>query len=364
MATKHNALKFGCLAFLTVQNSGLVLTMWKSRTIPGNSLLGYLLSSYTQRSDTDDEPNARTEQDSQKRSWSSKFRRRDFIVLLIPSLLYTIQNNLQFIAVSNLEAATFQVAYQGKLLTTAIFAVIFLGKKLSIQQLYSIMLLCAGVACASVPSSSTKNTSTSAHSQNHAFGIAAVSAACIISGFAGVYTESILKKTQQGEENESKERMFWLRNFQLSLSSLAFATFGILAVDRDAIRTNGFWHGYNNWVWATIVLQAVGGLTVAFVITYTDNILKGFATSISVIISTVASSLIWAFQLTPLFLLGMVAVLVSTRMYGMSAVKALPAPAPQIDEESGLEEEKMALQQEEEGSEEDEEAAEEALGKV
>ena len=33
----------------------------------------------------------------------------DCLKLLIPSLLYTLQNNLQFIALSNISAAVFQV---------------------------------------------------------------------------------------------------------------------------------------------------------------------------------------------------------------------------------------------------------------
>lgn len=33
----------------------------------------------------------------------------DFVKLLIPAVLYTIQNNLAYVAISNLDAATYQV---------------------------------------------------------------------------------------------------------------------------------------------------------------------------------------------------------------------------------------------------------------
>ena len=47
--------------------------------------------------------------------------------------------------------------------------------------------------------------------------------------------------------------------------------------------------GYNNSVWAVIILNAVGGLIVAAVIKYADNILKGFANAVAIISSTICS---------------------------------------------------------------------------
>lgn len=38
-----------------------------------------------------------------------------------------------------------------------------------------------------------------------------------------------------------------------------------------------------------VFLQALGGLVIAAVIKYADNILKGFATSLSIILSTLIS---------------------------------------------------------------------------
>ena len=39
--------------------------------------------------------------------------------------------------------------------------------------------------------------------------------------------------------------------------------------------------------WAVVVNQAFGGLLIAVVMKYADNIVKGFATSIAIIVSTV-----------------------------------------------------------------------------
>jgi UDP-sugar transporter A1/2/3 len=70
--------------------------------------------------------------------------------LLIPAGLYTLQNNLLFLALSNLDAATYQVTYQLKILTTALFSALVLGKKLDSLKWTSLVLLMAGVSLVQV----------------------------------------------------------------------------------------------------------------------------------------------------------------------------------------------------------------------
>ncbi len=70
--------------------------------------------------------------------------------LLIPSGLYTLQNNLLFVALSNLDAATYQVTYQLKILTTAIFSVLMLGKQLNGLKWFSLVILMTGVSLVQV----------------------------------------------------------------------------------------------------------------------------------------------------------------------------------------------------------------------
>ena len=72
----------------------------------------------------------------------------EVLKLSVPSLLYTIQNNLLYFALSNLDATTYQVCYQTKILTTAIFSTAMLGKKLTWLQWTSLFLLTIGVSIA------------------------------------------------------------------------------------------------------------------------------------------------------------------------------------------------------------------------
>ena len=56
----------------------------------------------------------------------------EMVKLCVPSLLYTVQNNLLYLALTNLDAATYQVCYQLKILTTALFSAILLQVRMSL----------------------------------------------------------------------------------------------------------------------------------------------------------------------------------------------------------------------------------------
>lgn len=336
--------KYVSLLILVLQNSALVLTMRYSRIQPGPRYLTstavvcseilkciiclavHLHQQYTNPSSASDLP---TLSDGQSASSPYTVRqlcsdifsaKSGFLKLLIPAVLYTLQNNLQFVAASNLDAATFQVTYQCKILTTALFAVILLNQSLSVTKWISLLILTAGVACVQIPSSSIVSATTQGGG-NYFVGIIAVAVACLCSGFAGVYFEKVLKQS-------SANTSIWVRNIQLSVGCLSIALAGTFVWDGPTIMTKGFFYAYSPIVVATICIQAAGGLIVAMVIKYADNILKGFATSLSIILSTVASVLMFNFVVTTYFLLGSILVFFATYLYSKpDAPKSTPRTA-------------------------------------
>ncbi|EDQ86084.1 uncharacterized protein MONBRDRAFT_11197 [Monosiga brevicollis MX1] len=142
---------------------------------------------------------------------------------------------------------------------------------------------------------------------NKAFGLVLVMAACFSSGFAGVYFEKMLKGATAG---------IWILNVQLASFSVVIALTGLLYTERENIVSNGFFYGFSAWTYTAIGLQAIGGLVVAVVVKYADNILKGFATSISIVISCLLSVHFFDFVVTNRFGLGTVLVLASSYLYG------------------------------------------------
>ncbi|KAK5118838.1 hypothetical protein LTR62_000047 [Meristemomyces frigidus] len=298
--------------------------------------------------------------------------------LAIPAMLYTLQNTLQYVAVSNLDAATFQVTYQLRILTTALFSVALLGRTLSLRKWLSLVLLMTGVAIVQIPGAHSPNEVLSIHDLKDAgsfsapraiwelkalgnaaagqlskrsatyegidedfmaanpqldasIGLFAVAIACAISGLAGVYFEKILKDPR----SESQRASVWVRNVQLSFYSLWPALFiGVLFKDGDQISKTGFFAGYNAIVWLAITLQAMGGVIVALVVNYADNIAKNFATSISILISFLASVVFFEFQITSAYLIGTGVVLAATYMYNSEPdTKSRPPPISVSDYE-------------------------------
>jgi UDP-sugar transporter A1/2/3 len=64
------------------------------------------------------------------------------------------------------------------------------------------------------------------------------------------------------------------------------------------------------------VIQAFGGMVIAMVVKYADNLLKGFAICLSIILSSLLSVLLLNYQLTIQFGVGAAFVLISIYLYG------------------------------------------------
>lgn len=104
---------------------------------------------------------------------------------------------------------------------------------------------------------------------------------------------------------------------------------------------DGFMQGFDMVVWGVVAIQAFGGLVVAVVIKYADNILKAFATSISIVVSAIAA--IFLFKLIPklMFIGGAALVIGAVVLYSIFPYKAPKSQEP----------EKVDLDKKENGSE-------------
>jgi UDP-sugar transporter A1/2/3 len=349
------ALKLVALAVLILQNVSLVLTM--KLTMPDGAppylvtvvvlvtectkLAICLVVVYLVQGKTFD--------------WTSLLRANGLKVA-VPALLYVVQNNLLFFAISRLEPAVFQVTYQLKIATTAVFSVTMLGRQLSRNQILGICILLPGVmmvqlsrissggapsaaalapaaaaaaAADTVGSSSALAPGAAAASGSAAtqlmaasgagffdkmLGLISVLCSCVSSGFAGVYFEKVLKA--------AKSLSLWERNIQLACYSIAIAFISVIAKDGSALAERGPFSGFSLATLFIILLQAAGGLLIAVVVKYADNIAKAFATSVSVIISCTLSIMFFGFNPPMLFFVGAMLVGYAVYVYSSQAGEA------------------------------------------
>src|SRR5436190_22554895 len=246
--------------------------------------------------------------------------------LAIPAALYTLANSLQYIGISNLVAATFQVTYQLKLITTAVFGVALLRRSLPLGKWIALLLILAGVAIVQIPSANPSDLGSHRHlyfprylpewhdlgaalsltkrsatyegieedmmleypGLNTPIGLLATFGACLASGLAGVSLEKVLQES-------ASVTSVWIRNVQLAIYSIFPALFiGVVFVDGEKVARGGFFEGYNWTVWIAIGIQAIGGIVTSFCINRSEDALKNSATGISIVFSSLAS--VWFFE--------------------------------------------------------------------
>ena len=209
----------------------------------------------------------------------------------VPAFLYTVQNNLIYVALANLEVVAFQVLYQSKLLLTALLSFAFLGSRFTVQQWASLLLLTVGVVA--VEMSGAKTASPRGARRHHlGVGATAAFASALLSSCAGVYFEAVVKK------QEANAPSLWVRNVQLCVFSVPLSAVAVAYQWRRIQNAGGPLSGFDGYTNALVLLNAAGGLVVAVVVKYGDNVLKNFTTSCSVILGTLISVFLFDFQLT------------------------------------------------------------------
>eukprot|EP01062_Namystynia_karyoxenos_P052644 TRINITY_DN4223_c0_g3_i1.p1 TRINITY_DN4223_c0_g3~~TRINITY_DN4223_c0_g3_i1.p1 ORF type:complete len:400 (+),score=116.68 TRINITY_DN4223_c0_g3_i1:77-1201(+) len=236
----------------------------------------------------------------------------------IPAGLYLLQNNLLFYALGHLDAVLYQLTYQGKIITAAMFSVVILGRKLHPYQWVAVLTLTAGVIlCQWRPVQSPQP------GQSPSRGVTAVLVACFTSGLAGVYTEKMLKGATAD---------LWVRNIQLALWSIVSGIVVLYSSERPPGLLSGRWmpwlfEGYTPAVWTATLMQGGAGILVAVVMKVADNIVKNFSVSVSVLLSAALSVPIFGFVPTVHLAGGGALILSSAALYSSSgAADCLSCP--------------------------------------
>jgi len=262
----------------------------------------------------------------------------ELLRVCVPALLYTIQNNVIYAALAHLDAVSFQMAYQLKIVAAMLAQRVLLKKPASYARWVSVLILTLGVclvqlslkegdgdgedaAPAPAPEAASADeggsgdpaaaaAAAAAAGRSRTLGLLACLVACGCSGLAGAFMELLLKGSTLSLPR---------RNLQVAAISVLIAAFHMLNRDADALRAGGFFQGYTPLVWAMVALDAGGGLLVSMLLKYSSATMKNFAAPIGIILNCLLSFYRdKSFKPNKRFLLGTAMVILALGMYTAS----------------------------------------------
>ena len=177
----------------------------------------------------------------------------DCLKVIVPAVLYVIQNQLLLVAAANLEAPVLGLFGQLKILTTALFSVALLGRTLGKRRWVALVVLTAGIATVQA-SQMHSDGSGDAGEKNVPLGLMMISIVASLSGFAGVYFEKVLKGSPIS---------LWTRNVHLALFSVATVGLQVVSGDFEEACPHSLIEylvqGLGPVAWAYVIIQAAGG---------------------------------------------------------------------------------------------------------
>lgn len=223
--------------------------------------------------------------------------------MIVPALVYQAMNLLSYVSLERIDAATFTLFAQTKLLSTALCAVAFLGRSFPMRQWRALLLMVLGTVLISIRCDYGLVAEDAAvDTMRWSVGVGAVLLEITMSGFVSVYFEKVLKNSPL---------TVWDRNFQLA----AFSMFCYGALHFAQTRSLHFFQGWSIVTLMVSILGAIGGLLVAMCIKYMDSVVKSLATSGNTVLTMALGYWLLNDQLNPQKVIGAAMVLLSVFNY-------------------------------------------------
>jgi len=204
--------------------------------------------------------------------------------MFVLAMIYAAMNILSFVALQYIGAGEFTICAQLKILSTAGFSVLVLGTSLSWTKWRALTQLVLGCVLVASPNFTQTGAAVGAR-EGHSvallqlLGYGAVLTEVLLSGFASIYFERVVKST-------TEVVTIWERNFQLAIYSMIVYVAYIMYDIHTGARTS-IGAGWSFLTFGVSLFGAVGGLLVAASLKHADSILKTMAAAGAIVLSTV-----------------------------------------------------------------------------
>jgi len=224
----------------------------------------------------------------------------------IPSIIYLGHHSITFPLLAYVDPSTYQILGNLKIVTTGLAAKFILGKRLSQLKWLALVLLTLGATTSQI-SSGKGDSLFAAPMMGYALGVLNA----LLSAFAGVYTEFLMKKND--------DSLHW-QNIQLYSFGVLFNVLRLTAEDLSSNFHNGAWpiimfDGYTFITYLVVANLAFSGLLVSFVMKYADTIAKVFATSLAMMMTPFAAYLLFDLKPSLALLIGISIACMAVHLY-------------------------------------------------
>lgn len=232
----------------------------------------------------------------------------------LPAFLYTIQNVAALMAYQNLEALTFNVLNQTKILSAALSCYFVMGKRQSKMQVISLCVLIVSTLVieqilhpgifASLLSmgSGTAKLSGSFSGRRVTHGVVPILVASLISGMAGALTQKNLqggsfggasakiwgkKNRKSTKAIDRPPRNAYLFSMEMNIASviLLLASLFMSENGRNIIRSRTFFSNWTPETFIPVITNSIGGILVGLVTKHAGSVRKGFALIFGLLLS-------------------------------------------------------------------------------
>lgn len=195
-----------------------------------------------------------------------------FMLFSVPAACYFVSNSCMFFIVQDLGLNQFQILSTIKLFFTAYLMRIFLGRTLNKIQIFSLLILAAGIVLTQLQSGLSGLT----HVRVRGYMLVILS--CVSSSVGGVYNEKLLKCCADGGNIHYK-------NIQLYTWGFAFGMISWTLTNPLATLPT-FFSGYNVIVCAMVLVLSLSGISVSYLLKYTDSLVKSMVTALAIAVTT------------------------------------------------------------------------------
>ena len=236
--------------------------------------------------------------------------------------IYGAMNILSFVALQYIGAGEFTICAQLKILTTAAFSVVILKTSLTWTKWRALASLVLGCILVASPNFGAHGGEGSAKSYGgegesagfqQLLGYAAVLTEVMLSGFASIYFEKVVKST-------SEVVTIWERNFQLGFYSMII--YISIMIYEGGAEGHVAWSNWSPLTFLVAFAGAVGGLLVAATLKYADSILKTLAAAGAIVLSTILGHIFLNGPLDTTICIGSLATILSIANYTLDSTPA------------------------------------------